>query len=297
MKKMKCFQTVAAFLLWVGALTAQPLNFNSTSTELPKTITVNGGEQVNCPGCDEVLSYLVEIWGTNLDAISLPNFELELTVDDGNGNSVTVYQPVNETDFVQLSGTYGQYNERAFKADYDVQLDLSSLCSINNSVSGTVRARMVVDDGTRGYRDFPICNHRQRGAAFSCEVFSNIPCTGSCVSQNYIGASSVTSHSCASGTLQQRQGAEQQGSAIAPSLQVTPNPFQGELTLQWSGEEEIRQIELFDSQGRRLRLLQASASGQSAGSQSWDLSELQKGIYFLHVKTEKQSKTMKLLKL
>ena len=71
---------------------------------------------------------------------------------------------------------------------------------------------------------------------------------------------------------------------------VYPNPANDNITI--DSKVEIKSIEVYSNQGQLVKRKDCSSF-----TESFDLSDLSNGIYFLKLKTEKQTFTQKIIKL
>ncbi len=73
----------------------------------------------------------------------------------------------------------------------------------------------------------------------------------------------------------------------ANSLKVYPNPTYGQLTINTT--DKVLNVEMFDIQGRHLKLF-------TGNTKTIDIDEVENGVYFLRVTTDKTINTIKVLK-
>ncbi len=93
-----------------------------------------------------------------------------------------------------------------------------------------------------------------------------------------------------------RSDSERTSSATISQWQVSPNPFEESIHIQWQAtKKEQIQILLFDLHGRLLRQLETTST---TGQQSFwfPVEDLQSGYYILQIQTGNQSLQQKLLK-
>ncbi|MFT4665466.1 MAG: hypothetical protein ACI9VN_003041 [Patescibacteria group bacterium] len=79
------------------------------------------------------------------------------------------------------------------------------------------------------------------------------------------------------------------------SFDVNPNPFSNNLHINWIDETVKTTISLFNVNGEVVKFISVS-SYEKNEILKWDTTDLAKGVYFLHVENNKESKYMKLIK-
>lgn len=282
------FSTLA--MIYVSWGQTQPTG--TGTDELPSSITVDMEDKLLCPLCDIIVRTKVSMINTNLPTHAFDSMTVELTITDG-GKSSIYYLAFMYSDFAAMSGTYGSLRETAYKADKEIDIDMTPFCPQTPGHDLTATARIVTKDSLGRYIDFPICDHRQAGGLYSCEAFEFIDCTGSCVSSDHNSAQTTHPYDClAIGRSSGLQQAQQE------TLMVSPNPFNQEIYLDLHAESGIKQLELFNLQGQRVKVWTPNGRISQQNVQlRWETATLEKGAYLLRIVTTEKSQTMKLLKL
>ncbi|MFK7949348.1 MAG: T9SS type A sorting domain-containing protein [Saprospiraceae bacterium] len=86
-----------------------------------------------------------------------------------------------------------------------------------------------------------------------------------------------------------------QNSSFQPT--IYPNPVQNNLILQYKLEKTSDlSIELYDINGRRIKVLSNQKESLGQHQKEWNISDLQTGIYFLHLESDDESITLKVIK-
>ncbi len=82
------------------------------------------------------------------------------------------------------------------------------------------------------------------------------------------------------------------------SFSISPNPAQDIATVQFSLEEENNvSLEIFDINGRKVKTILSEKMNVGEQSHQVDLSDLDSGIYYLHIRTGKKIVTRKVVKM
>jgi hypothetical protein len=168
---------------------------------------------------------------------------------------------------------------------------------------------------TSGY--YPMCDYRYPGDLFDCSFFDET----SEICQTLDGGSSEDSSSepsCDNSELATFaselvkcelcdtygfSGSNIKGDMSEDSFMnlkdelhftVNPNPFSSNLQINWMDENTNANIFLYDLSGKLI--MGTTSSSKENETLDWDTSHLAKGVYFLHVENQNESKYMKLVK-
>lgn len=251
--------------------------FNSTEQTLVANYLKQGGKLL-VSGSE--IAWDLDNSGTTSDKAFISNYlKVNYAFDAPNSQASFWYKSVNEssnsifnfTDTVYFdNGTNGSYNVDYPDVITPVNGGVSTLKYTNNttSTSGIYFSGLFPSGTTNGkviYLGFPlesVYNVTKRHSLFQD-------------SWRFFFTTGVTTHLA---------------SIEDYSFSVFPNPANDIITINCI--EELQGIEIYNNQGQLVKRKDCSAFSESV-----DLTELSNGIYFLKLKTKKQSFTQKIIKL
>ncbi|MCD4683103.1 MAG: T9SS type A sorting domain-containing protein, partial [Bacteroidales bacterium] len=82
------------------------------------------------------------------------------------------------------------------------------------------------------------------------------------------------------------------------SMNIFPNPFSNQTTIEFTlPESELVTLSIFDITGKHLKTILSKKLSKGNHQINWNAEELNEGIYFIRLETNKGIKTMKMIKL
>lgn len=215
---------------------------------------------------------------------------------------VSVFNPTGTLTCL-IGGSYD-----LFKANLSFTFNSNEVCFAKGS-GGAVNytVSIITYDQYGSEIPYPICDYSNSNDIFSCAVFTaTAPFCNTrsiCNSGNINSASSNAGVDCNGGTCGAllKNGGNQHDSNhhyISESkLRVNPNPFNDELTIQFAIAEEdiIKGIQLIDINGRTLRTIDIRQLTQNT-QLTINTSELQSGVYFISLQTDRKLINNRLIK-
>ncbi|MFK8105268.1 MAG: T9SS type A sorting domain-containing protein [Saprospiraceae bacterium] len=206
------------------------------------------------------------------------------------------------------NGIYGPgYYTNVFSAVFSLTIDVFETCEDEGYNLFSVPASMHLltpddnpltqnNNNSANYFPYPMCDHMIPVDIFSCWAFPDYceiasPCNdGAYNSTNGTISARCNPNYCTATVISERIK-----DIESPETSINPNPFQGNLDINWSNDSgQLQTLEIIDLNGRTV-LYQ---NGFSFGSQeiSLETARLEKGVYFLKLSSNQKTEVFKLVK-
>ncbi len=299
------------------------------SAQLPKGIRVPTGStpaempQVTDANCN--YTYPITIGVYNLDLINgLDYSDWQTNSNEGNPPPLSLpdsYPPMNLV--YNIGGTTGtvsvdEFNFRpiiedplyVFTFTYNVTVNLSSQCSGFLGPSQEIDLPIFYSIDKEDGSPYPVCSFMSPGDLFDCTYYDSDACPSGRVvrcnrSKQYqlttasynerVECSAECRDDLPTGAVVRSQEASNNLSKGKLATEVMPNPFDTYLNIKWHKETINPIIRLYDASGRMIKSWTNKSYNENEVFQE-DMTDLSKGIYFLHIQNGKESIYTKVVK-
>jgi len=291
-----------------------------------------GGGQTTIPAnpdADCNFTYTFEVGVFNLDLVNGEDYSNIGDINEANPLSLPnndLYPPmqisyqigsttdiIEVDDFIYLTTPPDDAAPYMFVFSHTITVNVASLCNGNNSSTSVpfeLSYSLITADGS----PYPVCDFMQEGNLFDCNYY-DCNYSGSTVigigptpcNEDEILTSATDSFRCGDCTgfkLARPRTDHQPGHSENASeeltknklvIEVMPNPFDTYLNIKWMEATTNPVIRLYDASGRQISIWTNKSYRENQVLQA-DMTDLSKGIYFLHIQNEKESIYKKLIK-
>ncbi len=206
------------------------------------------------------------------------------------------------------NGVYGTgYYTNVFSAVFSLSINVSEICEGNGNMLFSVPVSMHLltpddnpftmnNNNPANYLPYPMCEHMVPVDIFSCWAFPDYCEIASPCNDGAYNATSGTISATCNPSYCNATSISRLTQNVEPSETIiTPNPFHANLNINWSNDlDQLQELEIIDLSGKRV-LYQ---NGFSFGSQeiSLETARLEKGLYFLKLRSSQKTAVFKLVK-